>query len=247
LTDDITRTIAHRPWPLPRRPWIMVQSWRSQLFAHWRASPDALRSHVPPELGLDLFEGSGGVGLTTFLVTGLRVRGLPELPFTSEFAQMNLRTYVTFGGRPGVFFFSLDAGNALAVLGARIGFGLPFHRADAAIETQEDGWTRYRSKREAGDAELDVRYRPSAARAFEPKRGTLDYFVTERYGQFAMRSGSVVRSDVHHRPWTLHEANAEFTHNTMLTAAGLDVAEDSIVLHYSHRQDSLIWPPAEAR
>jgi hypothetical protein len=61
---------AHRPWPLPARPWLMGQTWYSLLFAHWAVRPEALRPLIPQPLELDLREGQAWLGVTPFVVGG---------------------------------------------------------------------------------------------------------------------------------------------------------------------------------
>src|SRR4051812_10743462 len=131
---DTLQETAHRPWPLPDRPWLMGQTWERLLFAHWRVPHDALRRHVPPELELDAYEGEHWVGVTPFVVTALRPRALPPPPVGSRFAELNVRTYVTRDGKPGIWFFSLDAASLVAVAAARRGYRLPYFRASMAVD-----------------------------------------------------------------------------------------------------------------
>ena len=116
--DAILRASVHRPWPLPDKPWIMVQTWHDLLFAHWPIPPEIMRQSVPPELPLDLYEGQAWVGVIPFHMSNVRPRWIPPLPGFSRFPEMNVRTYVTLDNKPGVFFFSLDAGNLPAVWAA---------------------------------------------------------------------------------------------------------------------------------
>src|SRR3954453_20358807 len=106
---------AHRPWPLPEGPWLQGQTWRELLFAHWPLPAEQLRHVVPPELPIDTFDGSAWLGIPPFRVTGVRLRGAPPVPVVSSFLETNVRTYTTFGGRPGIWFLSLDAASRLAV------------------------------------------------------------------------------------------------------------------------------------
>ncbi len=117
-----------RPYPPPRRPWVMKQAWHDLLFAHWPFEASAVRPLLPASLPLDTFEGRAWIGVVPFRVGGLRVRALPALPFVSAFPELNVRTYVTLDGQPGVFFFSLDAGSRLAVEAARLAYHLPYAR-----------------------------------------------------------------------------------------------------------------------
>lgn len=241
-TNAIENAVAHRPWPLPTIPWVLFQSWRNLLFAHWRIDAGALRRHVPAELELDLFEGEAWVGITPFLLTDFRPRGLPALPPVSRFPELNLRTYVRAGGRAGIHFFSLDAGSTAAVAGARTVFRLPYHRADMAID-EEDGEVRFRSDRRDGDARFAASY-GATDHAFEARPGSLEHFLTERYALFTgLRTGAILRADIHHRPWPLQPAEAEIGENTLAEAAGLPPLEGEPMLHFSRRQDTLVWLP----
>jgi len=247
-TRAIVRTVAHRPWPLPRGPWVNAQSWLDLLFAHWPLDPERVRPLVPAPLELDLYEGRAWIGVVPFLLAGFRARLLPPIPGTAVFPEVNVRTYVRHGGKAGVWFFSLDAASRLAVHGARLAFGLPYFHADMAID-RNGGWIRYASRRRGGgdEAALACRYRPTGA-PFEPAPGTLEHFLVERYALFALRRGRLVRGEIHHRPWTLRAAEAEIARATLVRAAGIELPDAPPLAHVAARQDSLIWPPrAEAR
>lgn len=240
--DQIEREVAHRPWPMPGGPWVMFQSWRELLFAHWPIDPGVLRPLVPSALELDSFDGRAWIGLTPFWLTGLRARLLPPLPGISSFPEMNLRTYVRVENRPGIFFFSLDAGNLLAILGARLGYGLPYYSAQMRIE-QHAGWTRYSSRRRGSEARFLARYRPSGPK-FVPRKGSLEHFLVERYAFYRVfTSGRILRGEIHHRPWLLQPAHAEIEQNSVPAAYGIELTPDPPLLHYSARQDTLVWPP----
>src|SRR4051812_28557126 len=105
----IARRTAHRPWPLPDRPWVMSQRWNNLLFAHWAVPLAEVRRVVPAVLPLDTHSGTAWISMTPFYLSDLRPRGLFPFPLASQFPELNLRTYVTIGGKPGVYFFSLDA------------------------------------------------------------------------------------------------------------------------------------------
>src|SRR5947209_4897291 len=128
-TGEILRTVGHRPFPLPRAPWVMTQIWHHVLFAHWPLAPELLRPLLPPALPLDLFDGQGWVSITPLYMTHVLPRGLPPLPYVSQSLEINVRTYVRVQGIPGVYFLSLDASNALAALFARLIFHLPYFTA----------------------------------------------------------------------------------------------------------------------
>ncbi len=239
----ILSTSAHRPWPLPRGPWMMFQSWQKLLFVHWRVDPASLRHLVPAPLELDLHDGDAWIGVTPFLLTGLRVRMTPPMPWASRFPELNLRTYVRYAGRAGIFFFSLDAASRTAVAGARSFFRLPYRRARMGIETSE-GWTRFASRRPGGVARFRAQYRPTGS-VLPPAPGSREAFLTERYALFTvLRNGKVLRTDVHHAPWPLQPAEGHVDAGALALAESVPLPSGATpLLHYSDRQDTVIWPP----
>jgi uncharacterized protein len=247
MSAVVLRETGHRPYPLPTGPWVMRQSWHDLLFTHWPVEIAALRRLVPPALPLDLHEDRAWLGVVPFRMTDVAPRGVPALPGLSAFPELNVRTYVTLGGRPGVYFFSLDAASRLAVAAARALFGLPYHFAAMSLE-QEGEDIVYRSRRAtagprraAGAAEFVARYRPTGPAA-TPSPGTLAHFLTERYCLYtADASGRVRRLEIHHPPWALQRAAAEIEVNTMAAAAGLVLPRTPPLLHFARRQDMLGW------
>src|SRR5947209_10680339 len=224
---------------MPAGPWVMAQSWHDLLFAHWQVDRTVLQSLLRPQLQVDTFEGSAWLAVVPFRMTGVRLRGTPALPWLSAFPELNVRTYVKCDGKPGVWFFSLDAGNALAVAIARAWFHLPYFHARMRCANQ-DGWNHYDSERThlgASSALLKCRYRPMGE-VFSARRGTLEYFLTERYCLNAADSRErVFRGEIHHPAWNLQRAEAQFSRNTMADAAGVTLPASEPLLHFARRQD----------
>jgi uncharacterized protein len=243
--NSVLQETAHRPWPLPAGPRVMAQSWRDLLFAHWPVDVAALRPLLPSELQIDTFERQAWLAVVPFRMTGVRLRGTPPLPWLSAFPELNVRTYVTFGGKPGVWFFSLDAGNSLAVAIARAWFRLPYFRARMSCSERE-GWICYRSERTHCGAPaglLGGRYRP-IGEVLRPQRGTLEHFLTERYCLYTTDGrGRIIRAEIHHPPWPLQVAEAELTGNTMAEASGIVLPARKALLHFAKRQDVVVWRP----
>jgi uncharacterized protein len=230
----------HRPWPLPNGPWIQGQTWLDLLFAHWSLPAEALRPAVPVELPVDTFDGRAWLSITPFEVMGVRVQGMPPVPGLSRFPETNVRTYTTVEGKPGIYFLSLDAASWLAVAGARRTYRLPYHRADMAIKRAGEE-IDYRSRRAEPQAELVARYRPDGA-VLNAQPGTLEYFLTERYCLYVLdERHRILRADIRHAPWPLQPAVAELERNTMTAPYGIELDGEPL-LHFSRRQDVVIWP-----
>jgi uncharacterized protein YqjF (DUF2071 family) len=219
----------------------MTQSWHDLLFAHWSLAPDLLRGKIPPSLPLDVFDGRAWIGVIPFHMTNVGPRGWPSLPVVSAFPELNVRTYVTLGGKPGVFFFSLDAASTLAVIGARTVFRLPYFRAAMAVHTGPRR-VSYRSvRRSPTSAQFAATYEPTGP-VSPAQPGSLEYFLTERYCLYTTtRSGGPRRLEIHHPPWPLQPADAQIAVNTMAAAAGITLPPVKPLLHFVKRVDVLTW------
>ena len=233
----------------------MAQSWHDLLFAHWPIDSAILRPLIPMALEIDKFQNEAWIGVVPFRMSGVRLRATPALPIFSAFPELNVRTYVTHGGKPGVWFFSLDATNPIAVLAARTWFHLPYFNARMSCEARGD-WIEYsseRTHRHAAEAKLRMRYRPTGD-SFQAKSGTLEHFLVERYCLYAADAKSQVsRGEIQHVPWSLQTAEAEFRENSMTNflerggSAPLLRATPHYpklpLLHFSRRQDVVVWHP----
>jgi hypothetical protein len=188
----------------PRRFAVMHQRWEQLLFLHWTVPPETVQATLPPGLFVDTHDGRAYLGLVPFFMRGVRPRFCPPVPGLSNFLELNLRTYVHDGrGRPGVWFYSLDADQPLAVRIARAGFGLPYFHATMDAHRTEDGWVDVRATR-PGDVEQRFRYRPE--RLVGPATpGSLEFFLVERYLLFSYRErrGLLEVGQVHHAPYPL--------------------------------------------
>jgi uncharacterized protein YqjF (DUF2071 family) len=218
----------------------MKQTWNDLLFAHWPLPPAHLGPLVPRELPLDTFDGQCWLGVVPFWMSGVRARGIPPLPGLSRFPELNVRTYVTYGGKPGVYFFSLDITSHLAVWAARTLYYLPYFHA-AMQTTQRDGRIFYSSMRQGGDAELQGSYRPTAPVQFADKASLADW-LTARFCLYTTHRQQIYRCEIHHLPWPLQHAEAEFQQNTMAQAAHIGLPQIRPLLHFSKRLEVLIWP-----
>jgi uncharacterized protein len=244
--DEMLRQTSHRPWPLPESEWAIAQDWNDLLFAHWPVPEEALRALVPAALEIETFDGTAWLGVTPFRLTGLRPRLLPALPIVSEFPEVNVRTYVRHADRPGIWFLSLDCPSALAVTAAGAAFHLPYRLAEIDMTQQAEN-VRFRARRtspEQPPARFSATYGPTG-RGAEASPGTFESWSVERYCLYAEREEdrSLWRAEIHHRPWVLRPAGADFVENSLPRAAGVDVPEVAPRLHYSSRVETVTWLP----
>ena len=243
-TTAILQATAHRPYPPPPGPWIMTQRWHDLLFIHLPLAPDVLRPLLPPQLELDTFDGQAWVGIVPFWVSHASLRWVPPPPLLSRFPEINVRTYVSLRGIPGVYFFSLDAGNPLAVLGARTVFHLPYFFARMHIQHRQET-IYYQSKRlgTRGPSPIyEAMYHPNGP-VFFAHHGALEYWLTERYCLYTVtEKNRVYRGDIQHGPWPLQPAEQTSKRNTMASAQGIPLPDQPPLLHFARQQDVLFWP-----
>jgi uncharacterized protein len=220
--NSLLETTEHRLYPPPPTPWIMTQTWLELLFAHWTVPADQIRSRLPSTLELDLHEGSAYIGVVPFRMSNVRLRGTPAVGGLSEFLELNVRTYVTAGGVCGVYFFSLDASNPIAVRIARAWYRLPYFDARMSLDFGPDAsrdlgldfgpgdshdlsldkgkrdddsqWIHYTSER-VGSQNKHLEFRASyrpTAKIELAKKGSLEAFLTERYCLYVLNKKGVL-------------------------------------------------------
>jgi uncharacterized protein len=249
ILDTVEATVDHRPYPLPAGRWRMAQRWNDLLFAHWPISPSAMAALLPPRLEVDTFDGYSWAGVVPFSMDQVRTRAIGKhcitVPTTGSFCELNLRTYVRSraSGLPGVFFFSLDAASALAVLGARTLFHLPYFLASMRCRTQPDATIHYTSKRllTSRSVRFEANYRGLGKVASLSTPGTLEHFLTERYCLYTPHSGRMRVGHIHHLPWPLEAAEAEIRLNELPAAHGISLPHRPPVLHFARELHVYIW------
>ena len=248
MREYLVRT-SHKPRPLPAGRWAMTQRWNDLLFAHWPVPTVKIEALLPEWLEADTFQASAWVGAVPFWLDRIKIRGVLSIPGMRSFPDLNLRTYVRDRdtGTPGIYFFSVDSSNWLAVGMARLMYHLPYHVAEMQLEPRSDREFAFYSRRRFQDKNVifKARYRglgPSR-RLAEIHVGTLEYFVTERTCLFSTnRAGQPIRANLHHVSWPLEEAEAEIERNDLATAVGFELPDMDPVLHYTRRLAVYVWP-----
>jgi uncharacterized protein YqjF (DUF2071 family) len=227
----------------------MFQRWHDLLFMHWPLPAEQVRSAMPEALrpNLETYDGQAWVGVIPFWMSHIHARGLPPMPGFSSFPELNVRTYVSVNGVPGVYFFSLDASNLTAVCAARIGYALNYVYAQMRADALPDSGIDYLCVRKHPPLPAEFRgtYRPVGPVNFAEK-GSLADFVTNRYCLYAVRGKQILRGHIHHEPWPLQAAEAQVEVNTMAQSHGIHLAESVPVLHFAKQMDVLIWWPERA-
>ena len=217
--------------PIMARPSerpIGYQRWSDLLFVHWRLPADVVQTCVPRPLSVETWEGDAWVGLVLFQMSGVRPWWACPLPWLSKFPETNLRTYVRFhGGEPGVWFFSLEAGNPIAVWIARRMWSLNYFWARMQLD-RRGRVLRYASRRRGSNspigtrvaAEIETDTDPPAT--FQAAAGTLEHFLVERYRLYTFSAdGSLLAGRVRHSPYPLCHVRLIECDENLVAAAGL--------------------------
>ncbi|WP_144460617.1 YqjF family protein [Siminovitchia fortis] len=237
---DIYNKSAHRPLPLPPNNWIMRQAWRDVLFLHWPIQPEQLRPFIPSLLEIDTYDGAAWIGIVAFRMEGIYFRGLSFFSVVAPFSEVNVRTYVKYKGKPGVFFISLDVNDWASLNIAKRWYRLPYHSADIAIR-RKGSTIFYESVRKNQPARFEGCCTPKQEEFFAAN-GTLEHFLTEKYCFYtAGNKTDVFHGDIHHPPWPLQRAEFQTERNTLFSPLNLDISGEAPIVHFSKGVDSLMW------
>jgi uncharacterized protein len=227
----------HRPWPLPETPWLMTQTWKSLLFAHWPIEVEQMKQFIPMGLELDLWDGQAWLGIVPFEMS----YQLRFCPWPIEFGELNVRTYVSCEGKPGVLFLSLDASDLFTVYMARLIYSLPYFSSAITVEKQGAA-INYVANRPDSKGIFKGHYYP-ISEPFESQLGSFEHWLTERYCLYSSNhAGDLFRGNIHHSPWPLQHAKAEITQNTMAKVHHIHLPSIAPVLHYAENIEVVVWP-----
>lgn len=204
----------------PNDTQVMHQRWDHLLFLHWEMPVEMLKLTLPPGLHLDTFEGKAYLGIVPFYMNGVRPVYCPTVPGLSNFLEMNLRTYVfNDEGIPGVWFYSLDADQKLAVGIARRLFHLPYQHAVMKARVDEEGWVHYSSRRAWTGVTCEFLYR-GAVEPQPTEPGSLEFFLAERYLLYTEKKGRIAAGRVYHTPYPLGQAEVEIWDDNLFLLNG---------------------------
>lgn len=232
-----------RPFPLPASPWVLKQRWDYMLFLHWPVSEKLLSSHIPTAFSLDLFQGRAWISIVPFLARNTRLHGLPPFPFYHSYLELNIRTYVTYNGVPGIYFFSLGADKWPIVIGAGAASFLPYHHAQMKMSVQNN--TVYFQSECLRSRKMPEMFRASyspSSPVFLPEEGALDWWLLERYCFWVQKGSQVFRGDIHHNRWRVTEAACVIYDHTAPSFLPDHALSDKPLAHFSHQKNVFTWP-----
>jgi len=207
----------------------MFQTWHLLTFLHWPYEPSEIQALLPHGLRSDVFGGRAWVGLTPFLLR-LRPPFLPRPPWIGQFPETNVRTYVRdANGERGIWFFTLEAARILAVAGARVLYGLPYHWSAMRVEPGANV-IEYRSRRHGA---VSAATRISIRIGDSLRARDLDNFLTARYRLYTRIARRLAFADIEHEPWPLRTAVAAELEQSLIESTGVPTPRGEPLVHYS--------------
>ncbi len=212
--------------------WIGTQTWQDVLFLHWPIAPKILVKYIPQELKLDIYKGNAWLSVVLFKVKGQRLRFLPPLPGISSYLQLNVRTYVEYNGRKGIYFFHLDITNQLLVKLATMG-SLPYRYTEIFLQQG-----LYTSRYKTFNERLRVIYKPA-----DNTNLVFDQWLVERYHSWAKWGNALFRIDIQHAPWQLQQAYATIQSNTLAPFLKNTFQHTQPIAHYAKQQVAKVFLP----
>ncbi|NMD69298.1 DUF2071 domain-containing protein [Bacillus sp. DNRA2] len=240
---DLMNDMSHRPWPIPSKNWIMRQTWSHLIFAHYPIPAELLRPYIPSSLIIDTYNGTAWLSIVAFQMEGIYFRGLRGLSVTPKFPEINVRTYVQFNGKPGVYFLSLDVGDWASLIIASRWYHLPYQPAQVSFIKEKQSFKVRSSRR--GTLKHPIEFYGAfepLSDVYFPEKETLDHWATERYCLFSTdKRANLYCGEIHHIAWPIQKVKTEITKNSLFTPFQLQPSESEPIVHYAKGLDTLFW------
>jgi len=224
----------HRPFPLPDRQWLLYQEWKQVLFVHVPVPVQVVQELLPSSLVPDLFGRSAWLSFVVFTVTNSRLRLVPFFPVCPTFQELNLRTYVTYKGKPGIYFIDIRSNNPAAIMLLRTFTSL--HYRNVSIEA-ENGYYSVDVHNQSNN-HFTIRYHNEW---MVTRRSQIEEWLTERYCCYTIDGNRLFSYDIHHMPWKLSRATIEKAEGRYKLGQWQLTERDFSIVHYVVQQQVLIW------
>jgi len=194
---ELLNITEHRPWEMPISSWKFYQEWNNAIFLHWQVDLMELKKFVPDEIEIDLFEGKPWVSMVAFTMEKMRPKNMISFPPISDFDEINIRTYVKYKGKSGVYFLSIEGGTKVSCKLAKGISELPYRYSKMKREKNV-----FHSINSEFNDELKIQY--SIGETINNKK-PIDKWLTERYALFQETENSINSFEIHHIEWPLNE------------------------------------------
>lgn len=229
---------------MSKLPWVMMQEWHDVYFLHWPIAPEDIRPYIPLELEIDTFDDRTWLGIVFFKMKNFRARFMPTVPIINNFYELNVRTYVKYRGKSGVYFFSLDVNNKIiAQIHKAIGI-LPFRYANITEKRHQDIVTFQNRMEQIGqNPEILIVSIEPIEKAIQ--RTPLEYWLTERHQLWTKVKGKLVRQYNRHSPWILQRAACTVYENSMAIFKESHVQENEPIAHFSKYKKAFLYIPVK--
>ena len=221
---------------------VNIQTWKNIFFLHWAVDIERLEPHLPQGLTIDTFDGKAWITITPLQIYNVRLPYLPPIPYFSELNELNLRTYVSMESMPGVYFFSLDANNLPAVIGANTFFSLPYFYSDIRVEVSREAEVTFESSRYNDKQLLKAQWHNNNNFNSAPINSA-EHFLVERYCLYTESSGRLYRARIHHKPWQLSAVSQLELSTNLLEPFG--IPKPATLHDIAHAGDEVtveVWP-----
>lgn len=199
-----------------KKRWVIAQRWSHVFFLSFRCDLDLVRQKIPSELDIDTFDGSAWLSIVPFHMSRIRFPFTPALP-TISLWEINLRTYVKYKGRPGIYFFTLDTDSWLGQKIAKHLFHLPYRLRKMSGRIGKDAYKF--------DAQNSFRMESRLGSMIE--QDALDTWLVERYHLYTNTSKHLYRGDALHEPWNLRQVTSASYEDNFSSQFGFDTAMDA--------------------
>lgn len=227
---------------MSKGPWVMEQEWKDVYFLHWPILAKDLREHVPQELEIDTFDGMAWLGVVYFQMRQMSFRFIPPIPGTSPFWELNVRTYVKYKGKSGVYFFSINVNNPIVSKLASVGDILPFQFAKM-YEKRDKGTLTFQNRREENGHTPETLIATVKPISEPIMRTPLEFWLTERHYLWTKTMGTLIRQYNGHTQWVLQRTHGVVHENTIAPYLMGQVQKNKPIVHYSKYKKACLYLP----